>query len=168
MIDLANIRELIPEAIFEPRYFSTNNVLKRVLSADDSVQLEATAAKQLRKACDDFKDLGLTPVFWDLYRKREVQLQLLTFNSDPRYVLGADESNHVKGLAVDMTLAYPSGVYLDMGTDFDDFSDRAHADTQSITPEQHSNRELMAGVMAEYGFAQLPTEWWHFDYTQKI
>jgi D-alanyl-D-alanine dipeptidase len=73
-------------------------------------------------------------------------------------------SNHLKGLAVDLTLANYDGTYLDMGTDFDDFSERAHVDSALITPDQQANRKILQTAMEAHGYKPWPYEWWHFDY----
>jgi len=164
MPDLVDVRPLIAEAIFDLRYTTDRNVLGRPLHHDPRVLLRSDAAQALTEAARLFKEQSLRVVIWDAYRTPEVQLMLQAFNSDPRYVLGPDSSNHPKGLAVDMTLADRAGQQLDMGTDFDDFSSKAHVDTDLINSEQKSNRQLMADVMTGVGFRQLPTEWWHFDY----
>jgi D-alanyl-D-alanine dipeptidase len=51
-----------------------------------------------------------------------------------------------------------------MGTGYDDFSEKAHADYQGLSAEQKKNREILRTTMEKHGFAVLPTEWWHFDY----
>jgi D-alanyl-D-alanine dipeptidase len=165
---LVDIRPLLPEAIIDLRYTTGNNVLGYPLHSDTRPLLEETAAKQLAYASKLFVACSLIPVIWDVHRTKEVQEVLLDFNSDPRYVLPADESGHVKGTAVDMTLAHPDGTEVDMGSFFDDFSEKAHADTDLITPAQKANRRFMARIMSMAGFAQFPTEFWHFDFKEEL
>lgn len=77
---------------------------------------------------------------------------------------------HLTGGAVDLTIAGPDG-WLDMGTSFDDFSERARTrffeevrmndeDTRQI----RDNRRLLYHVMTDAGFTNYPEEWWHYDY----
>ncbi|GAC1500163.1 MAG: hypothetical protein NVS1B10_03540 [Candidatus Saccharimonadales bacterium] len=66
-------------------------------------------------------------------------------------------------MAVDVTLADQQGNYLDMGTDFDEFSLRAHANYEQLSKDQISNRQLLVDGMISASFRQWPYEWWHFD-----
>lgn len=160
---LVRIDTLIPDAILDIRYATPNNITGRIIYADASPQLVDDAAQQLARAAEVFRKRGLRLVVWDANRPVSAQRQLLQTNRDKRYVL--EDSNHCRGLAVDVTLADQSGAYLDMGTDFDNFTERAHADASSVTQIQHANRALLAGTMVAHNFTQWPYEWWHFDYT---
>ena len=81
---------------------------------------------------------------------------------------------HITGGAVDLTIIDSNGHYLDFGTDFDDFSEKAHtayyeklAQSRTISKgEQHilENRRLLYNVLAAQGFTNYHMEWWHFDY----
>jgi D-alanyl-D-alanine dipeptidase len=124
--------------------------------------LVESAAQQLAKAAELFAGQLLRLVIWDAYRPEAVQEQLRAVNADERYVLS--ESNHTKGLAIDLTLATPDGVYLPMGSDFDDFSERAHTDFVDLTEVERTNRSQLRQVMEQVGFQGWPYEWWHFNY----
>lgn len=167
-MNLVDIRPLIPDAIIDLRYTTDNNVLGYPLHHDTRPLLDERAANQLAYASKLFVACSFTPVIWDVHRTKVVQEVLLDFNSDPRYVLPAAESGHVKGMAVDMTLAHLDGSEVDMGSFFDDFSERAYANTDLITPSQQANRRFMARIMRMAGFAQLPTEFWHFDFKEEL
>lgn len=79
-------------------------------------------------------------------------------------------SPHLSGGAVDLTIAGPDG-WLEMGTDFDDFSERAatrHFE-ELVTPSQkdvliRDNRRILYHLMISMGFVNYPQEWWHFEY----
>lgn len=151
------------DAIFDIRYATTNNVTGDVLYSNVEPQLDAVAAEALAYTAKHFASFTLRMVVWDALRTREAHQRLRAVNPDERYVL--EDSNHLKGLAVDVTLADAEGRYLDMGTDYDDFSDLAHAYTTGLADQQVSNRLLLASGMARAGFTRWPYEWWHFDYT---
>lgn len=161
-MQLVSLTSLIPDAILDIRYATGNNIAGRVLYDAAQPELEIVAAEQLVEAAEAFRAQGLRIVIWDGYRTPEVQRQLRAVNSDDHYVL--EDSKHCEGLAIDLTLARPDGRYLDMGTDYDDFTPRAHADATELTDEQRANRALLAGTMQSCGFTQWPYEWWHFDY----
>lgn len=73
---------------------------------------------------------------------------------------------HSTGGAVDVTIADVNGKWLDMGTDFDDFSPLAHtaAFEGSDNETVQNNRRLLFHCMIAAGFTNLPSEWWHYDY----
>ena len=99
------------------------------------------------------------------------ELDLLNFVSD-FVALPSKEppSPHYTGGAVDLTIANKEG-WLNMGTDFDDFTDKASAlyFEQKENPtieelESRDNRRLLRKSMESVGFTIHPNEWWHFDY----
>ena len=74
---------------------------------------------------------------------------------------------HTTGGAVDLTLIDKYGNELDMGTDFDDFSEKAATDY--FEKEEYNgsiiqkNRRILNQAMTKAGFTNLPSEWWHYD-----
>jgi len=73
-------------------------------------------------------------------------------------------SPHLTGGSVDVTIVDANGNPLDMGTEFDDFSDRAHTNYfEGQDSPIRDNRRLLFSVMTRAGFTNFPYEWWHFD-----
>ena len=112
------------------------------------------------------KEHGLRLKIWDAYRPISVQQAL--HDSAPAelsaYVPAPGPySMHARGITVDVTLCDEFGNELDMPTDFDDFSERAHSDYAGATEEQIANRELLNEIMSTAGFKRSSLEWWHFD-----
>lgn len=75
-------------------------------------------------------------------------------------------SVHNSGGAIDLTIIeIHNKKELDMGTGFDDFTDRSltlhFEDTDCMIRD---NRRLLYRVMTEAGFTNYPLEWWHYDY----
>ena len=77
---------------------------------------------------------------------------------------------HCTGGAVDLTVV-GNGGELDMGTVFDDFSEKAHTNyfelLEKNMPENvviAHNRRILLNAMTKAGFVNLPSEWWHYDY----
>lgn len=161
-MQLVLLRPLLPDAIFDLRYASPRNIVGRPLYSELDAELEEEAAQQLVLVADLLRKQSLRLVIWDAFRSLDVQRQLLAVNSDEKYVL--EESNHCKGLAVDVTLADERGRLLDMGTDHDDFTPKAHSDATDLTDEQFANRQALTATMQQAGFSQWPYEWWHFDF----
>ncbi|SDY79147.1 D-alanyl-D-alanine dipeptidase [Jannaschia faecimaris] len=78
---------------------------------------------------------------------------------------------HATGSAVDLTIRQIDGPELFMGTIFDDVSEASNTDALETDPadlafshrEARANRRLLYWLMVEAGFANNPTEWWHFS-----
>jgi D-alanyl-D-alanine dipeptidase len=150
--------------------------------------------KQLIKA------LSLLPeeygfVIWDIYRPRSIQEKLFNwmrdeirkkspqlsdeenysetrkFMSPPSSVGDSYCAPHLSGGAVDLSLFSVShGHNLDMGTIFDDCTDKAHRDYfnlkgQLLAEEENikSRRNILRAIMEQVGFTSYEHEWWHFD-----
>lgn len=81
---------------------------------------------------------------------------------------------HTTGGAVDLTILDPQGNELDMGSGFDEFTDRTHTAYYEINDGGdrsrtiRENRRLLYHVMTESGFTNLPSEWWHYDYGDRF
>ena len=76
---------------------------------------------------------------------------------------------HGTGGAVDVTLVDMNGNDLDMGTIFDDFSDKANTNYFSKSNSSiHNNREMLLRAMLAAGFVNFSNEWWHYDYGDKL
>jgi D-alanyl-D-alanine dipeptidase len=78
---------------------------------------------------------------------------------------------HTTGGAIDITLLNPKGSELDMGTEFDDFTDKTHTayfEKLNNSISVRDNRRLLYNIMTSVGFTNLPSEWWHFDYGDRF
>jgi zinc D-Ala-D-Ala dipeptidase len=92
-------------------------------------------------------------------------------------------SGHSRGNVVDLTLvrlggdpvpiAQPStpcaatrtdGRALDLGTDFDCFSRRAHLGAPGLSTDANSHRRILTSAMERRGFQGYAKEWWHFTF----
>lgn len=73
---------------------------------------------------------------------------------------------HTTGGAVDVTIVDCYGNELEMGTEFDAFSDMTYtAYFEKEKNEQiRDNRRLLYNIMTKAGFTNIPSEWWHFDF----
>ena len=70
---------------------------------------------------------------------------------------------HCRGVAIDLTLCDAQGNELDMGTDFDEFSDLAFHNCEKISAEAQRNRLILLGLMTAAGFDFYRNEWWHYQ-----
>ncbi len=161
----------------ELRYATGNNFVGRDLySPLDCAWLHRDAAEALEKTVAwlgaERGDLKLLVL--DALRPQRVQEQLwaalqgtdlLGYLANP--VRG---SIHSFGMAVDITLVDRRGQELDMGTPFDDLSERSHPALEAqflargeLTVPQIDNRRLLRAAMQQGGWVGINSEWWHFD-----
>lgn len=75
---------------------------------------------------------------------------------------------HRSGGAVDVLLLGTEGRPVDLGTDLDatplESEGRCYTASTDLTPAQRSARDLLCRVMTSAGFANYPSEWWHWSY----
>jgi D-alanyl-D-alanine dipeptidase len=134
-------------------------------------------------------------LIWDVYRPRAVQAKLFNWMRDeirkkspqltdaenyseatkymsaPSKVGDAYCPPHLSGGAIDLTLFdMADGKPLDMGTEFDDCSERAGSDYFSdklnlCRDEEKIKqcRKILRHSMEAVGFTSYQYEWWHFD-----
>ncbi len=85
-------------------------------------------------------------------------------------------SPHSTGGAMDLTLVFSETKQpLFMGGIFDDVTEDAWTDAYEHRPivsmsdeEARANRRLLYWAMAEQGFANNPTEWWHYSWGDQL
>lgn len=166
----------------ELRYATPDNFVGRDLYSPidcawlhvDAAAALASAAAWLSQQRPDHRLLVL-----DALRPQSVQQQLwdalqgtdlLGYIAEPQR-----GSIHSFGMAVDVTIVDGEGRELDMGTGFDDLSERSHPALEEqllargeLTPQQISNRQLLRGAMFQAGFVGINSEWWHFDCGDRI
>jgi zinc D-Ala-D-Ala dipeptidase len=80
---------------------------------------------------------------------------------------------HSTGACVDLTIVDASGQKLEMGSDFDELSDRIlpnyyREDKSEYGRLVHRNRECLNTLMESAGFVRLTHEWWHFSYGDQM
>ena len=129
---------------------------------------------------DAWRPLALQKELYEVYRQDLIstfKLSTLPKNEQDniisKYIAIPSENPdlppaHTTGGAVDLTLIDENGNELDMGTGFDDFSDKAATDyfegCEFNGSEVRKNRQILKSAMEGAGFTNLPSEWWHYDY----
>lgn len=104
-------------------------------------------------------------------QNREISNFVALPNPEPECV-----PTHTTGGALDVTLIDAEGRELNMGTEFDSFSPKAYAEyferidvTDSPENEEiRRNRRMLYGAMQKAGFTGISSEWWHFDYGDRL
>lgn len=169
MQNLVKISEKKFGVALDLRYASSNNVCGQKLYTKPFAYLHQAAIEPLRQAIALAKDLDLRLKIWDSFRPIEVQQFMFDkfpsddpsggFVSNP----GGGAIPHCRGVALDLTLVDASGKELEMGSDFDEFSDLAFHTCQKISTEAKRNRLLLLGIMTAAGFDFYSKEWWHYQ-----
>jgi zinc D-Ala-D-Ala dipeptidase len=168
---LVDVRSAEPTIVVEMRYATTNNFTGAILPGYEANRafLRREAAAALARAQRRFAAEGLSLKVFDAYRPVRATLAMVDWtNRVGRQDLIRDEyiasrSRHNLGLAIDLTLIdRATGRELDMGTSFDEFSERAH--TANATGAVNTNRQRLKRVMEAEGFANYAKEWWHYSF----
>jgi D-alanyl-D-alanine dipeptidase len=166
-------KEMIPvyprEAlVLDLRYATGNNFTHEVLYKDQprAAWLRKPVALALDSVLADLRKLNLGLKIFDAYRPYSITVRLWKKEPDARYAADpAKGSGHNRGIAIDLTLVdLATRKQLEMPTGFDSFSDSAHQDFMSLSPEVLQNRSLLKTIMEKRGFIALSTEWWHFSW----
>jgi D-alanyl-D-alanine dipeptidase len=164
---LVLVKALDSSIITDVKYATEFNFTKKVLYPSAKVYLRHDAAVQLVKVNDFLKrTFNYRLKVFDGYRPLSVQKIMWKVMPDERFVANpAKGSRHNRGGAVDVTLVDSNGLELEMGTPYDDFTEKAASEYSGISDRAKANRKLLNLAMMQYGFIRLDTEWWHFDYT---
>jgi len=169
MQNLIELSEKNFDLLLDLRYASTNNVCGHKLYASPFAYLHQAAIEPLQRAIALAKDLDLRLKIWDSFRPIEVQKYMFDKfpSKDPN---GGFVSNpeggaipHCRGVAIDLTLVDANGAELQMGTDFDEFSDLAFHGCKRISADAKRNRLLLLGIMTAAGWDFYSNEWWHYQ-----
>lgn len=153
-----------PNLRFDLRYASENNFLKKKVYACGRVFLINEAAEALLNASEFCQKQKLKLVVLDAYRPISIQKKMYDLVKNPDYVANPKKgSKHNRGCAVDVGLANANGI-LDMGTEFDDFTEKAHYSNNNISAEAKANRLILRTIMEQSGFVSYEKEWWHFNF----
>lgn len=159
------------------RYAGTDNFTGRDLySPFDCAWLHVDAACALEQVVAWLarERPGCSALILDALRPQRVQEALWDAldGTGLRMYLAPPErgSIHSFGMALDITLLDEHGREIDMGTGFDDMSERSHPAREDLllargelTPLHIDNRRLLRAAMAQAGFVGIASEWWHFD-----
>ncbi|HAT31929.1 MAG TPA: D-alanyl-D-alanine dipeptidase [Janthinobacterium sp.] len=163
--------------LVELRYATPANFVGRDLySPLDCAWLHREAAAALERAVADLaaNGAGHRLLVLDALRPQRVQQQLWDAVQDSPLLAYVAEpgrgSIHSFGMALDVTLVGTDGCELDMGSAFDDLSERSHPALEAqmlasgeLDIEHVRNRRLLRDTLGRAGWLGIDSEWWHFD-----
>jgi len=146
------------------KYGSNDNITgEKIFLENRCFLLEETVIK-LKKAVLIAKELDLSFKIYDAYRPAYVQQALWNFDPNPNFLTNpAKGSPHTKGIAIDLTLIDLKGNELDMGTKFDDFTEKAYHLSNNLDKQVRLNRLTLLSIMTLAGFDHYLNEWWHYQ-----
>ena len=145
------------------RYSKKNNITGKKIFMENKCYLNNVAAEKLFTASKIARNFKYKLKIFDAYRPKYVQEELWRLFPNSEFLTDPKKgSPHTRGIAVDLTLT-KNNVELDMGTDFDDFTEKAYHLSNNITIECKKNRALLLSIMTMAGFDFYHKEWWHYQ-----
>jgi zinc D-Ala-D-Ala dipeptidase len=163
-MSLVNISSF--DIVVQLYYATPDNITKQAIYKQAIPYLHAEAVPKLKKAIGLAGALGLKLKIWDAYRPEEAQWALWNAMPNSPYVANPKKGSlHTRGIALDLTLVDQNGDELDMGTKFDDFSEKAHHANCDVSLDVQKNRFLLLGIMTVAGWEHYSYEWWHYQLT---
>lgn len=163
---IVSLRSIDSTIVQDVKYATVNNFTGKVLYPSSIIFLRKVVADSLSKANSYLiNNFNLRIKIFDGYRPLSVQKIMWQIMPNENFVANPSKgSRHNRGAAVDITLIDGTGNELDMGTPYDDFSEKANINCSDLEPEILTNRKLILNVMKKFGFEPLESEWWHFDF----
>ncbi len=164
MKELFEINEKIYPIKLDVRYATTNNVCKTAMYTGYFAYLRVEMKEKFEKAIELAAQKGLRFKIFDSLRPLKVQQYMYDefpgdFVSDPK----TGSIPHCRGVALDLTLIDVNGEELDMGSDFDEFSELAYHSFTDLSEEILENRKLLLEIMTKAGWDFFDKEWWHYQ-----
>lgn len=164
MNKLIAITEQEFDVILDYRYFSKNNVTNDFIYDREYSFLHPEAAENLKKAVELAKNRGYKIKIFDSYRP--VRFQQYLYEKFPGDYVSSPKDGvvpHCRAVAVDLTLIDQNGQELEMGTEFDNFSSKAHHGSGDVSIEAQKNRAILLSIMLSAGWDFYSKEWWHYQ-----
>jgi len=163
---LIDIKKYDFDIDIELRYANTNNITGKKIFLEEKCLLVKEAADKLFLASKIAKDFNCKLKIFDAYRPKYVQETLWNFSPNADFLTDpAKGSPHTRGIAVDLTLI-KNMEELEMGTDFDDFTEKAFHLSKNVPLRIRKNRALLLSIMTLAGFDFYHKEWWHYQLFQ--
>jgi zinc D-Ala-D-Ala dipeptidase len=166
--DLVELVKLDKSILLDIRYARADNFVGRSVYTEARAFLQRPAAEALLRAHRKLKKEGLGLVIFDGYRPWSVTKLFWEVTPEDKRKFVANPktgSRHNRGCAVDLSVYdLKSGEFLEMPSDFDEFTERASPSYSGGTEAERKNRDHLRKLMEAEGFTVNANEWWHFDY----
>lgn len=166
--ELRELVKLDPTIKLDIRYATRNNFLGRPVYKESRAFLQKPAAEALVRAHQKLRPQGYGIVVFDGYRPWAVTKIFWDVTPVDKKIFVADPSQgsrHNRGCAVDLSMyELSTGKIVQMPSEYDEMTERAHINYACATPEAKRLREMLRSAMEGEGFAVYEPEWWHYDY----
>jgi len=170
LVELISIPALDGRLRLDIRYATANNFTGRAVYAEPRAFLQRPAAEALARAAQRLAADGYGLLIFDGYRPWRVTKRFWKITPPEKRDFVADPkkgSRHNRGCAVDLSLYdLATGTPVEMPSDYDDFSERAHPNFGGSTPQARANRDRLRAAMEAERFTVYEFEWWHFDFEE--
>lgn len=166
---LVRVEAADPSIRTDVRYATANNFTGAVLPGYERplALLRPAAAEALARVQARLRPQGVGLKVYDAYRPIRATQAMVVWaqRSGNEWVLDqgyvARQSGHNLGNTIDLTLIrLESGDEVEMGTEYDTFSEAAH--TLNATGTVLENRMKLVRAMEAEGWVNYDKEWWHF------
>lgn len=182
-----DVHEAVPGIVATARYAGDDNFVGQPITGyeADKVVVSKQVAAALARAQVELAAEGLALKLFDGYRPQRAVDHFMRWIADSADTknkadyypdvtkadlvkLGyiAEKSGHSRGGSVDLTIVSlePGGGWgeLDMGSPWDLFDQKSHANSTLVDASAQANREKLADLMMKHGFKPYSEEWWHF------
>ena len=166
--ELVELVKLDKSIRLDVRYATANNFTGRAVYEEARAFLQKPAAEALVRAHRALRRQGYGVVVFDGYRPWRVTKLFWDITPEGKKQFVADPSRgsrHNRGCAVDLTLYdLKTGRQVTMPSEYDEMTERSHADYAGGDPEPRRLRDLLRAAMEAEGFTVYAPEWWHYDY----
>ncbi len=166
--ELFDLRRIDANLKFDIRYATKNNFMGECFYETPGAYMQKPAAYALLYVARSLARHRLAMIVYDAYRPWYVTKMFYDATPDEQKNFVADPSKgsrHNRGTAVDVGLYnMRTGELIDMGSGYDEFSERALPRFAGATTNARWHRKLLEHYMNRAGFTVFDDEWWHFDY----
>jgi D-alanyl-D-alanine dipeptidase len=159
----------VPGLRIELAYAGRENCVGQAIYPPNARALaDPRVARALECAAATLEAQGYRLVLLDAYRPPWAVAKLWEIAKrkklDCRYLSNPSRrgSDHSRGAAVDVTLAWLDGSRAPMPCEFDHFGPEAWIDFDETPPQAAANRGALHAAMEAAGFRAHPDEWWHY------
>jgi len=162
---LVDIKDYIPDAIVDLRYYRKNRISRRRLYKSNTCLVNKYLAKKLRRIDYQLrKKYKKRLKFWDCYRPWSIQKRKWRRFHNKKYVdHPSTPSKHNMGLSVDVTLVDLKGKYIKMPTRYDYYSKKSSHKYKGLSKEAKKNRKLLKNIMIRNRLSYSKNKWWHYS-----
>jgi zinc D-Ala-D-Ala dipeptidase len=165
MHNLIQITEQEFNVKLDIRYAGDNNFTGKPIYNQPLCYLHPEALNCLKKTIKLAAEKNYRLKIFDAYRPIEVQQHLFDAYPEGGFISNPKTGSvpHCRGIAIDLTLIDENNQELDMGTEFDNFTDLAFHDSQVISQTAKKNRQILMQIMLDSGWDFYQKEWWHYQ-----